>query len=612
MKHLIVTAVFLFIISIIKADVYYIDGINGNDSNNGLTLTTAWKTIQKANQTLQAGDTVYFREGIYYPTGRNDCIHPYQSGTRGNRIVYENYNEESVTIDGSNSNYEAILFSQGWNTGNPSDGRSYITVKGINFANWNKLADLYYASYNEIANCEFSGHKDDGMNISYISFEMSHKSTHNWIHGNTWHTFGFYTANRDAGVLFNIGFDVSADTVNSGNNYNTVENNHFYSSGHHVVGINNGKYNVVRNNYIHNEGWSTTGGCSDWSTGKCGYRVMYMVNNNDQNLGGTNLIEDNSISYGAQYGGPHTMPYGSSGSGLTIHTDSNIVRYNKFIGNVGFGIRFGSSMPQNSAYCNRVYNNTIYYSGYNLDSWDVVNEDDPSLYDDIRCALSFYAISCDDGRDVINNVIKNNLAHETWSETNNLSSSSYYPAFYEAGVGSCNLIENNWGNSGNSQQSPFTPYPDPMFVDPDISDPMALSLVNGKWAGKPDLSLQASSPVIDQAAHLTQANGTDSNSTTLKVNDARYFQDGSWGSDLARATLQADCIAIGTVSNTVQISSIDYNTNIITLISPMSWSDEASVWLYKKSNGQVVLFGAAPDYGAHELNKEEIPTDTTF
>ncbi|HDQ70688.1 MAG TPA: hypothetical protein ENN19_01175 [Chloroflexi bacterium] len=176
-------------------------------------------SLATANANVAPGDTVYLRQGTYYPTGRNDCIHPGQSGTPGNRIVYASYHGESVTIDGTNSEREAILFSPGWNTGNPSDGRSYITVRGIDFANWDKLGDLYYASYNERADCEFSGRKGDGMGVGYIGFEISHESTHNWIHGNTWHTYGHYV-DRDAGVIFSIGFDLAADSVNSGNDYN--------------------------------------------------------------------------------------------------------------------------------------------------------------------------------------------------------------------------------------------------------------------------------------------------------------------------------------------------------------------------------------------------------
>jgi hypothetical protein len=69
---------------------------------------------------------------------------------------------------------------------------------------------------------------------------------------------------------------------------------------------------------------------------------------------------------------------------------------------------------------------------------------------------------------------------------------------------------------------------------------------------------------------------------------------------LARGvTLFPDWIAIGTVGNIAQISFINYDTKTITLASALSWSNGDSVWLYKKSDGVRVLYGTAPDQGAH-------------
>jgi len=59
-----------------------------------------------------------------------------------------------------------------------------------------------------------------------------------------------------------------------------------------------------------------------------------------------------------------------------------------------------------------------------------------------------------------------------------------------------------------------------------------------------------------------------------------------------------DCIALGTVSNTACITSINYSTNPITLGSTISRSPGNPVWLYKKSDGTQVLYGTRPDIGA--------------
>ena len=44
---------------------YYVDGVNGNDNNTGTTPPQAWKTIQKAANTLTAGKTVLVFPGTY-------------------------------------------------------------------------------------------------------------------------------------------------------------------------------------------------------------------------------------------------------------------------------------------------------------------------------------------------------------------------------------------------------------------------------------------------------------------------------------------------------------------------------------------------------------------
>jgi hypothetical protein len=106
---------------------------------------------------------------------------------------------------------------------------------------------------------------------------------------------------------------------------------------------------------------------------------------------------------------------------------------------------------------------------------------------------------------------------------------------------------------------------------------------------------------------LTQAYGAGSSTDTLIVDDAKYFQSG-WGNGAGGgAVVSADWIAVGTVSNTAQIESISYGTDSLSddtlfLKTNEDWENNAPVWIYKKSDGVVVLYGTAPDYGAHENN----------
>lgn len=75
---------------------YYVDGTNGNDSNDGLTQQTAWKTLTKANTSHIACSTVNILPGEYH-----ESIFP-KAGTSGCRTVYQGLgNRSEIKIIGS-------------------------------------------------------------------------------------------------------------------------------------------------------------------------------------------------------------------------------------------------------------------------------------------------------------------------------------------------------------------------------------------------------------------------------------------------------------------------------------------------------------------------------
>jgi hypothetical protein len=124
---------------------------------------------------------------------------------------------------------------------------------------------------------------------------------------------------------------------------------------------------------------------------------------------------------------------------------------------------------------------------------------------------------------------------------------------------------------------------------------------NSNW------SLVSGSPLIGAGGSLTTAIGSGSSSTSLTVGDAYYFQDG-WGfpNGTGLGQVSPDWIRIG-ASTTVQISSIDYATNVITLANPVSWNGSDPIYLYKNSTGIQVLLGANPDIGAFPFGSVTSP-----
>ena len=106
-----------------QGSVYYV-ALTGVDSDPG-TETRPWRTIQKAANTLTAGDTVYIKAGTY-----SERVRPKNSGSAGNFITYAAYPGDSATIDGVNvsmPSYESGLFQV--------ENRSYIRVSGLRITN---------------------------------------------------------------------------------------------------------------------------------------------------------------------------------------------------------------------------------------------------------------------------------------------------------------------------------------------------------------------------------------------------------------------------------------------------------------------------------------------
>lgn len=97
---------------------------SGNDANPG-TEAAPWKTIQKAANTLQAGQTVYVKAGTY-----NERVTLKNSGSSGNYITYTNYPGDSVIIDGT-----GIDWGYSWGTLLNVNSRHYIKINGFRVIN---------------------------------------------------------------------------------------------------------------------------------------------------------------------------------------------------------------------------------------------------------------------------------------------------------------------------------------------------------------------------------------------------------------------------------------------------------------------------------------------
>jgi hypothetical protein len=114
---------------------------DGDDDGPG-SFEKPWATLHKAARALEAGDTIYLRDGIYVLRG---IVSPHNSGTEGAWITYAGYPGEVPVVDcfdirveepgdeivvKNGSDHEVPLGRSG---GFHIFDRSYIRVKGLQF-----------------------------------------------------------------------------------------------------------------------------------------------------------------------------------------------------------------------------------------------------------------------------------------------------------------------------------------------------------------------------------------------------------------------------------------------------------------------------------------------
>ena len=515
-----------------EAAEYFVDQAHpiASDQNPG-TIDRPWKTIAKANQTLIAGDNVYIKAGTY-----NSFVAPANSGSPSKRITYRNYATDTVTV--RDAAYGVLL-----------DAKSYITIQGINFTNLDRFMYIQNgANNNIIAYCNF----DNGRSNAWTGSIIYRNSSYNWIHHSRFSNYGACLAGHgsgsDQGTTLDIG---NEEDGTDASRYNVVEDSTLYHAGHHVMGVFS-RYNTIRNNYLHNEAWSN---------GR-GHRNLYLQGVTSGS--GFILIEGNRFGYSTRGCNDASVTVGS----VAMSTSRNIFRYNSIFHSVAYGLATASYASQGSQYdvgsYNKIYNNTIFNSGYNID---------PSYKGGSEDSAIWFSNSVN-----IGNYAGNNL---------------YFANFQaHSGVTSQQTIANNW--NGGTQG-------DPKFVNASPVPP-----TDKNDAKLPNLDLQSNSPAIDKGGPLTKIASATGTGTSIVVSDASFFQDGTYGPP---GVVQADWIAVGTVSNVVQISSISGNT--INLANAITWTGGDSVWLYKKSDGARVLYGIAPDAGAYEFGQGNLISPPT-
>ena len=117
---------------------WYVSPTGSDVSNNGQSLDATFQTIQKAASLATAGDTVYIRAGMYRET-----VTPANSGTSGATITYMPYNDETVTINGTNlvtgwTNYSGSIYqaTMNWSLNSGDGDQIFVDGQMMNYARY--------------------------------------------------------------------------------------------------------------------------------------------------------------------------------------------------------------------------------------------------------------------------------------------------------------------------------------------------------------------------------------------------------------------------------------------------------------------------------------------
>jgi len=306
------------------AAIYYVDAQRGNDSSDGQSLASAWRTLGKANSQVQPGDTVYIREGTYV-----EVLRPGRSGTSGNAITYASYQGERAVITGVT---DAVDLRN----------RHYIVLDGLRIEDvqryWVNMEgdDTSHSStHNVIANCHM-----EGSRTGWAGIYMKYGIEWNRITGCTFIGVCGPNTQADAGP---------ADLLycRGGARYNLIEGNRFAYGSHQCLDMQGTaaatSWNVIRNNEFTNP-WHSS---------------LAVDQNADWTLVEGNKIIDSGADYQANVCGSdrdRSMPR-KDHKAIQLGSSNCVVRNNVLINN---GQMSMSSYERARCLRNRVYFNTFY------------------------------------------------------------------------------------------------------------------------------------------------------------------------------------------------------------------------------------------------------------
>jgi hypothetical protein len=369
----------------VDATNYFVSGISGNDNNNGLSIGTAFKTIQRAADLTLPGDSVFVLNGTYSnPCPECNVVTISRSGTQSAWIVYINYPGDTP-----------LLEFNGWQGFQVKDGAGYIEINGFVICG-NSANVTLDSALNQPGSCNNPGGSVDPK-----------------YNGNGIQTHGLSG--------FSSGYPHHVRIIN-----NTI----FNCCGAGVSSVQS-DYLTIENNIIYNNGWYTIFGSSGI--------VLYQNWNFDNDT--TNyrmLIRNNRMFGNMNYipwpGAPCEITDGNgiivddskntqNGSTIGLYIGKTYITNNLVYGSGGAGIHVYLSEHV------RIVNNTAYY-----------NQQTPVIFNGEIDASSSNDIII---RNNIFNAMTNKPINTNWNNTNVVHDYNLYYGGNGSSVPGLNTLTGN-------------------------------------------------------------------------------------------------------------------------------------------------------------------------
>lgn len=256
---------------------YYV-ATTGDDSNAG-TQAAPWKTFAKAAQVAGAGDTVYFRAGVY-----PGYVQLAKSGNAANPITFQAYAGETAIIDGSG---RTTNIADPWQASDALIHVSgdYVTIRGLEIRN--------AATFGIYVNGDYVVVDQVHAHHGYFAGVYFYMVSYGRVSNSVLHDFYDYG-------MGGIGGGGNADCLGSSASntptqvygYHLFKNNHLYNCSDDGIDTWTSQFNTIEGNVVHHAGYSNA------SNGGSNSMNEPIGNGNGFKLGtGGNNIVRNNVAY---------------------------------------------------------------------------------------------------------------------------------------------------------------------------------------------------------------------------------------------------------------------------------------------------------------------------